>query len=164
MDQLWTPWRMEYIQANKDLPATDGCVFCALLHGTAGEEERILARTELAFATLAKYPYNPGHLLVLPTRHVGEFEDLTVDENAEISALLQRAIRALRAAAQPHAFNVGLNLGRVAGAGLPDHLHWHVVPRWGGDTNFMPVIGHTRVLPELLAETYAKLAPFFAGD
>lgn len=155
---------MEYIHANKDAPSAGGCVFCELLDGASEEGERILARGELAFATLAKYPYNPGHLLVLPTRHVGEFEELTVDENVEISSLLQRSIRALRAAADPHAFNVGLNLGRVAGAGLPDHLHWHVVPRWGGDTNFMPVIGETRVLPELLSESYEKLAPLFAED
>ena len=156
---------MEYIQANKDDPGTeDGCVFCALIDGTGPDGERVLARTELAFVTLAKFPYNPGHLLVLPTRHSGELEDLTTEENAEIASLLQRSIRALRTASEPHAFNVGLNLGRVAGAGIPDHLHWHVVPRWGGDTNFMPVVGQTRVLPELLAETHEKLAPLFGQD
>jgi ATP adenylyltransferase len=155
---------MEYIEANKDVPETNGCVFCALLDGTGPAEERILARGDLAFVTLAKYPYNPGHLLVLPIRHVGAFEDLTAEENAEISVLLQRSIRALREASAPHAFNVGLNLGRIAGAGIPEHLHWHVVPRWGGDTNFMPVVGQTRVLPELLAESYEKLAPLFTGD
>jgi ATP adenylyltransferase len=160
MEQLWSPWRMEYIQANKD--ETDrGCVFCALLE-PGNDEERILRREELAFVTQAKYPYNPGHLLVLPTRHVGELEDLTADENAIISALLQRCTTAMREALQPHGFNVGLNLGRVAGAGIPEHLHWHVVPRWGGDTNFMPVIGQTRVLPELLAQTFEKLEPYFA--
>lgn len=156
---------MEYIEANKDAPATDdGCVFCALVDGTGPEEERVLARTALAFVTLAKYPYNPGHLLVLPARHVGELEDLTGEENGEIAALLQRGVRALREASAPHGFNIGINLGRVAGAGLPEHLHWHVVPRWGGDTNFMPVVGQTRVLPELLAETYEKLSPLFVGD
>ena len=162
MDRLWSPWRMEYIQAHKDVPETGGCVFCALLEDAAPDGERVLARGELAFVTLAKYPYNPGHLLVLPIRHVGELEDVAPDENAEVAALLQRSIRALRTAAEPHAFNVGVNLGRVAGAGIPEHLHWHVVPRWGGDTNFMPVVGQTRVLPELLAETYEKLAPLFA--
>jgi ATP adenylyltransferase len=155
---------MEYIEANKDVPGSDACVFCALLDGSGPEGERMLARTERAFVTLAKYPYNPGHLLILPTRHVGELEELTAEENAEISTLLQRSVRALRAASDPHAFNVGLNLGRVAGAGIPGHLHWHVVPRWGGDTNFMPVVGQTRVLPELLAETHEKLAPLLAGD
>ncbi|HEX6844846.1 MAG TPA: HIT domain-containing protein [Actinomycetota bacterium] len=164
MERLWSPWRMEYIQANKDQPdADEGCVFCGLLDGT-GEGERILARSELAFVTLAKYPYNPGHLLVLPTRHVGELEDLTAEEHAAIDALLARGIRALRTAADPHGFNVGLNLGRVAGAGIPAHLHWHVVPRWGGDTNFMPVVGQTRVLPELLAESDAKLRPLFEAE
>ena len=106
-------------------------------------------------------PYNPGHLLVLPTRHVGELEDLTSDEHAAIATLLTRSVRALREASEPHGFNIGLNLGHVAGAGIPEHLHWHVVPRWGGDTNFMPVIGQTRVLPQLLAESYEALAPFF---
>jgi ATP adenylyltransferase len=152
---------MEYIQANKDeVPEGRGCVFCDVIGGATGEE-RVLARTDHAFATLAKYPYNPGHLLVLPVRHVGELEELDTEENADIASLLQRSVRALRAASEPQAFNVGLNLGRVAGAGIPEHLHWHVVPRWSGDTNFMPVIGETRVLPELLAETHAKLAPLF---
>ncbi|MFM7718810.1 MAG: HIT family protein [Actinomycetota bacterium] len=150
---------MEYIEVAREEPGV--CVFCAILADGEGAD-RILARTERAFATLAKYPYNPGHVLVLPTRHVGELDALDAEEMAEISALLQRAIRALRSEVEPHAFNVGLNLGRVAGAGIPDHLHWHVVPRWGGDTNFMPVVGATRVLPELLAETHRRLAPRFA--
>jgi len=151
---------MEYIQANKGESADHACVFCALLDGTS-DEERILARDEHAFVTLAKFPYNPGHLLVLPTRHVGEFEELTADENASITESLQRCVRALREASDPHGFNIGLNLGHVAGAGIPEHLHWHVVPRWGGDTNFMPVVGQTRVMPELLEETARRLAPRF---
>ena len=151
---------MEYIEVARDAEA-DGCVFCALLEVGDPEGERVLARDDLAFVTLAKYPYNPGHLLVLPTRHVGELEDVTSDEHAAIAGLLTRGVAALRAAAEPHGFNVGLNLGHVAGAGIPEHLHWHVVPRWGGDTNFMPVIGQTRVLPELLAESYEKLASHF---
>jgi ATP adenylyltransferase len=163
VDRLWSPWRMEYIQANKEEPEDRGCVFCALRDGL-DEDDRILYRGASAFVTLAKYPYNPGHLLVLPVRHVADLEDVTPEENAETAAMLQRSIRALRAAANPHAFNVGVNLGRVAGAGIPEHLHWHVVPRWGGDTNFMPVVGQTRVLPELLAETYEKLAPLFGED
>ena len=153
---------MEYIQANKD-EEPQGCVFCALLDAGAPDDGRILGRGDHAFVTLAKYPYNPGHLLVLPTRHVGELEDLTAEENAEIAVLLQRGIRAVRAASEPHGFNVGLNLGRTAGAGIPEHLHWHVVPRWSGDTNFMPVVGGTRVLPELLTETFEKLKPHFEG-
>jgi len=153
---------MEYLEAEKDAPADASCVFCALLEDPPGEE-RLLARTELAFVTLAKYPYNPGHLLVLPTRHVADLEDLSVDESADVSALLKRGIEALRAESDPHGFNVGLNLGRVAGAGIPGHLHWHLVPRWGGDTNFMPVVGETRVLPQLLSETFERLRPRFSG-
>jgi ATP adenylyltransferase len=155
---------MEYIQANKDAP-TDGCVFCDLLDGRVADGmERILGRDDLAFVTLAKYPYNPGHLLVLPVRHVAELEDVTREEAAAVDVLLRRSVLALRAESDPHGFNIGLNLGRVAGAGIPGHLHWHVVPRWGGDTNFMPVVGQTRVLPELLVETYEKLAPHFEGS
>jgi ATP adenylyltransferase len=151
---------MAYIQANKGEHPDRECVFCSLL-SEASDEERILAREDDAFVTLAKFPYNPGHLLVLPTRHEGDIEELSVDENAAIARLLQRGVRALREASAPHGFNVGLNLGHVAGAGIPEHLHWHVVPRWGGDTNFMPVLGETRVLPELIAESYEKLAPYF---
>lgn len=152
---------MEYIESAKD-GEPERCVFCDLLAG-AGDpsEHRMLHRDALAWVTLAKYPYNPGHLLVLPVRHTGELGDLTPEENAAVSALLQRSVRALREQAQPHGFNIGLNLGRIAGAGIPEHLHWHVVPRWSGDTNFMPVVGQTRVLPELLEETFAKLAPRF---
>jgi ATP adenylyltransferase len=155
---------MEYIQADKAEPEDGRCVFCSLLDGAQTDEPRVLTRGEHAFVTLAKYPYNPGHLLVLPTRHVGDIEELSVDENGAVAELLQRSVGALRAASAPHGFNVGLNLGHVAGAGLPDHLHWHVVPRWSGDTNFMPVVAATRVLPELLIETYTKLAPYFAGE
>jgi ATP adenylyltransferase len=152
---------MEYIESAKD-GESERCVFCDLLAG-AGDpsEHRMLHRDALAWVTLAKYPYNPGHLLVLPVRHTGELGDLTPEENAAVSALLQRSVRALREQAEPHGFNIGLNLGRIAGAGIPEHLHWHVVPRWSGDTNFMPVVGQTRVLPELLEETFAKLAPRF---
>jgi len=151
---------MEYIESAKE-PAGGGCVFCSLLEARAPGEP-ILARGDHAFATLAKYPYNPGHMLVLPIRHTGELEDLTTEESVEIASLLVRCVRALQEESDPHGFNIGLNLGRVAGAGIPDHLHWHVVPRWNGDTNFMPVVGQTRVLPELLEESYRKLAPRFA--
>ena len=152
---------MAYIESHTGEAEPEGCVFCALLEHGDPDGERVLHRGERAFVTLAKYPYNPGHLLVLPNRHTADLEDVTPDEGAEIHALLQRCMRALRTASSPHGFNVGLNLGRVAGAGIPEHLHWHVVPRWGGDTNFMPVVGGTRVLPELLSETYERLRPQF---
>ena len=152
---------MEYIEAAKD--KDDGtCVICAMLDGTAaGDQPGPLYRDELAWATLAKYPYNPGHVLVLPIRHVADLEELSADEDGAISALIRRSVQAVRAETNPHGFNVGLNLGYAAGAGIPGHLHWHVVPRWGGDTNFMPVVGETRVLPELLAKTYERLKPRF---
>jgi ATP adenylyltransferase len=149
---------MQYIQEAKEEPDGGGCVFCAIPHT---EVERVLVQGELAYVVLNKFPYNPGHILVVPLRHVGELEDVTAEENAELQALLQRAIRAIRRTADPHGFNIGLNLGRMAGAGIPEHLHWHVVPRWSGDTNFMPVVGDTRVLPELLGETYQRLKPGF---
>ncbi len=152
---------MEYILGNKDEPEDDGggCVFCDLPHGE--ESARILARGELGYVVLNKFPYNPGHLLIVPWRHVGDLGQVTADESADMQSLLQRSVRALREESEPHGFNIGMNLGRVAGAGIPDHLHWHVVPRWSGDTNFMPVVGETRVLPELLAESARRLAPRF---
>jgi ATP adenylyltransferase len=151
---------MQYIEAARD-PESGGCPFCTLLETGDPDGDRVLALDDLAFVTLAKYPYNPGHLLILPVRHTGDPEDLSQAEETAIAAMLRRSLRALREASEPHGFNVGLNLGRTAGAGIPEHLHWHVVPRWGGDTNFMPVVGDTRVLPELLQETYLKLRPRF---
>jgi ATP adenylyltransferase len=162
VDHLWSPWRMEYIQAASQEPQADagGCVFCEL--PLSDESSRILASGELAYVVLNKFPYNPGHLLVVPFRHIGDLGELTVEESAELQSLLQRGVRALREESDPHGFNIGLNLGRIAGAGIPDHVHWHVVPRWSGDTNFVSVVGETRVLPELLAETARRLAPRFA--
>ncbi len=152
---------MQYIEAATEEAKDDaGCVFCAI--GAGEESDRVLARGDLSYVVLNKFPYNPGHLLVVPNRHEGDLEALADGENAEMQSLLRRSIRALRAESDPHGFNIGMNLGRIAGAGIPDHLHWHVVPRWSGDTNYMPVIGKTRVLPELLADTYRRLAPRFA--
>jgi ATP adenylyltransferase len=161
VERIWSPWRMEYIETHRD-EDDDACVFCALLD-PEGEADRVLERRALAFVTLAKYPYNPGHLLILPTRHVADVEGLSDLEAAEIHALVRKSLRVLRERTTPQGFNVGLNLGGAAGAGIPDHLHWHVVPRWGGDTNFMPVVGRTRVLPELLEQTFEKLAPGFGS-
>ena len=151
---------MEYIQSGTGDVLPGGCVFCGIRDGH--EAEHVLARTDLAFVVLNKFPYNPGHLVVVPSRHVGDIEALTAEENADLQSLLQRSVRALREGSEPQGFNIGLNLGRVGGAGIPDHLHWHVVPRWSGDMNFMSVVGQTRVLPELLADTYRRLAPRFA--
>jgi len=148
---------MAYIQEANEEPG-GGCVFCSI---PETEAERVLARDELAYVVLNKFPYNPGHVLVVPIRHVGELEAVTVDENAALQSLLQRAIVALKRTADPGGFNIGLNLGRLAGAGMPEHLHWHVVPRWGGDTNFVSTVAETRVLPELLADTYRRIKPGF---
>jgi ATP adenylyltransferase len=151
---------MEYIRSGSDeRGVTDGeCVFCVI---PDREPERVLATGATAYIVLNKFPYNPGHLLVVPLRHVGDLEELSPDELLEVQMLIQRSVRALRDD-QPHGFNVGLNLGAGAGAGIPEHVHWHVVPRWNGDTNFMSVVGETRVLPELLADTARRLAPRFA--
>jgi ATP adenylyltransferase len=150
---------MEYIRAAQH--ETEGCFLCD--EPAAGEDERyfILARGDAAYVVLNIYPYNPGHLLVAPYRHTADLEDLRDDETLEMGRLLGRAVAALKEGMQPHGFNLGMNLSHMAGAGIPDHVHWHVVPRWGGDTNFMPILGETRVLPELLEDTYARLRPLF---
>jgi ATP adenylyltransferase len=150
---------MAYIQAAKEQGEDDGCIFCDLPAEGDDERTKILVRGERAFVILNSFPYNPGHLMVAPFRHVGDFGAIETDEFAEVDALLARSVRALEGEMDPLGFNLGMNLGRVAGAGIPGHLHWHVVPRWNGDTNFMPVVGQTRVLPELLDETYARLLP-----
>jgi ATP adenylyltransferase len=160
MERLWSPWRMEYIQSNKEQSEDAECIFCRIQRGE--ESERVLTRSELAFVTLNKYPYSPGHILVIPNRHVGDLEDLEDEESLDLQRLMKRSVKALREEYAPHGFNIGMNLGRVAGAGVPDHLHWHVVPRWSADTSFMPVVGETIVLPELVAETARRLAPRFA--
>jgi ATP adenylyltransferase len=154
---------MAYIQAAKEQGEDGGCIFCDL--PAEGDDVRtmILARGELAFVIVNSFPYNPGHLMVAPFRHVGAFTSLEAAELADVDALVARSIRALEQEMEPHGYNLGMNLGRVAGAGIPDHVHWHLVPRWNGDTNFMPVVGQTRVLPELLGETYARLRPRFEG-
>jgi ATP adenylyltransferase len=152
---------MQYIDSAKASEEPEGCIFCQKPQAGDDEDAYILARADNAFAILNAYPYNPGHLMIAPFRHVGDFVELLPEEAADAHALIQRSLVALRKASNPDGFNVGLNLGRVAGAGIPGHVHWHVVPRWNGDTNYMTVMGETRVLPELLGETFAKLKPLF---
>jgi ATP adenylyltransferase len=156
MERLWAPWRMEYIDSARDEEET-GCLFCEKPKESDDEKALILARQEKSFAMLNKYPYNSGHLMVAPFRHVGQLEDLEDGEALDMQKLLARSIKALKEAMQPDGFNLGMNLGRVAGAGVPDHLHWHVVPRWNGDTNFMPVIGAARVLPQSLSSARERI-------
>ena len=160
MERLWTPWRMEYI---KGADAADTCFLCEAPNLDPEQDDRtyILHRGRDAFVILNIYPYNTGHLMVAPYRHTADLESLGAEEGLEGFGLLRRSVEALKGAFDPHGFNIGMNLGRVAGAGIPDHLHFHVVPRWGGDTNFMPVLSDTKVLPEMLDETYAKLKPLF---
>lgn len=161
LQRLWTPHRMAYIQGeNKpEGDESDGCPFCQLIDsGLPDSETLIVARDELVFAILNLYPYNPGHLMVLPYRHIADYTDLTPEETIAVADFTQQAMRVIRHIAAPHGFNIGLNQGPVAGAGIAAHLHQHVVPRWGGDSNFMPVIGHTKVLPQLLGETRQLLA------
>jgi ATP adenylyltransferase len=152
--QLWAPWRLEYVQAADEQP---GCVFCVALEGD-DEERLVVHRGTRAFVLLNKFPYSSGHLMVAPNRHVGDLAALDADEAAELHALAVDALGALAATYAPEGFNLGWNLGRVAGAGVVDHVHQHVVPRWGGDTNFMPVLADVKVLPEHLVETRRRLA------
>lgn len=154
-DRLWTPHRMAYIAPS--LPHGDGCPFCAM-EDLAPTDSLVVHRGETCFVVLNLHPYNPGHLMVLPLRHVAELEDLTPEETTELMTTTQRAVRVLREVSGPHAFNIGLNLGGVAGGSLSQHLHQHVVPRWSGDANFITVLGGTKVLPQLLFDTRTLLA------
>jgi ATP adenylyltransferase len=156
--RLWTPHRLAYI---KEAGAT-GCPFCRI-PDLPDEEGLVVARGGTVYAVLNLHPYNPGHLMVLPYRHVAELEDLTPTEAGELMAFTQDAVRAMKQVSSPHAFNVGLNLGTVAGGSLAEHLHQHVVPRWGGDANFIAVVGQTKVIPQLLSETRALLAGAWPG-
>jgi ATP adenylyltransferase len=158
--RLWTPHRLAYIQgqgkpSNSD--AGDECPFCRA-PSLPDEEALIAARGEEAYVVLNIFPYNAGHLLVVPYRHVADYADLTEPETAEVARLTQTAMRVVRTVSAPHGFNVGMNLGVVAGAGIAAHLHQHLVPRWGGDSNFMPIVAHTRVLPQLLSDTRRLIA------
>ena len=152
--QLWAPWRLEYVQSADELP---GCIFCLARDGDDAER-LVVRRGERAFVLLNRFPYASGHLMVAPDRHVGELGELVDEEALELHRLAGEAIAALRATFSPDGFNLGWNIGRVAGAGVVDHAHLHVVPRWSGDTNFMPVLADVKVLPEHLDETRRKLA------
>jgi ATP adenylyltransferase len=164
-DRLWTPYRMAYIKGeNKptDHEAGDHCPFCRA-PGLTDDDGLVVARGEHVYCVLNRYPYNAGHLLICPYRHVADYVDLDSAETAEFSRMTQQAIRTLEKASGAHGFNIGMNQGGSAGAGIAAHLHQHVVPRWGGDTNFMPVVGGTRVLPELLERTRELLAAAWIG-
>jgi ATP adenylyltransferase len=156
IQRLWMPHRMAYIKG-ENKPSGDDCPFCRS-PGLPDDDGLIVARGTLVYCVLNLYPYNGGHLLVCPYRHVADYTSLDEPETAELAEFTKRAMTALRAASGPQGFNIGMNMGSVAGAGIAAHLHQHVVPRWGGDMNFMPVIGRTRVLPQLLADTRKMIA------
>jgi len=153
MQQMWTPWRMAYIRREK----RPGCIFCEMLGAEDDRGQLILHRSELSFLVLNKFPYNNGHLMAVPYRHVDTLEALTAEEAVDMMALVSLGIRVLRCSTNPEGFNIGVNIGKIAGAGVIDHVHTHVVPRWGGDTNFMPVLADVRLIPQDLNETYAEL-------
>ncbi|MFC2046604.1 HIT domain-containing protein [Chloroflexota bacterium] len=150
MKHLWSPWRLEYLTQ----PRTDGCIFCQAAERDDDREHLVLLRGERVFLILNRYPYNNGHLMAVPYAHVPSLEDLDTETLAEMMHLLNRGLGALRTTMMPDGFNVGANLGSVAGAGIEEHVHLHAVPRWQGDTNFMPVVGDMRVVPQTWEQTY----------
>lgn len=156
MELLHAPWRIEYILGPK-APAGGGSIFSRIAQSNDDEANHVVARGRSCFAMLNTYPYSGGHLMVIPYREVPNFDDLMDDELLEMMKLTRRCQHALTKTMQPHGFNIGVNLGRVAGAGIEQHLHIHIVPRWTGDSNFMPVIANTAVVPEALKDTAAKL-------
>ncbi len=158
MDFLWSPWRYQYVA---NIHNADGCVFCIDASTAKDAERLILFRGQDHFIILNLFPYTCGHLLIAPYRHLSALSELSAEQNLELMELTQRAVAALRKIYRPDGFNLGMNLGKCAGAGIDQHLHLHIVPRWCGDANFMTVSGETRVLPEALQTTYLKLKPFF---
>ncbi|OGC78637.1 MAG: HIT family hydrolase [candidate division Zixibacteria bacterium RBG_16_50_21] len=157
MQRLWAPWREGFILGKKER----GCIFCKWLKAQKDNRHYILYRGESCFVILNLYPYNTGHLMVVPNRHAGSLEDLADQETQELMTLSAKSVAALRSALKPEGFNLGMNLGCTAGAGIADHLHLHIVPRWSGDTNFMPVLAETKVLSLGLKTLYAKLKKAF---
>lgn len=163
MEHLHAPWRIEYILAPKP-PAGGDSLFARIAQSSDDVGNHVLVRDKSCYAVLNTYPYNGGHLLIVPYRQTSNLEDLTDEELADLMRLLRRCLRALKATMKPDGFNIGLNLGRVAGAGVEDHLHVHIVPRWNGDTNFMPVLANTSVVPQALHDLAASLREALVED
>lgn len=153
MERLWAPWRVQYITAEQE----EGCIFCKKPTQDNDRENLILKKDDLSFIILNAFPYNNGHLLIAPYRHVADISDLTNDEILNVMHLVSLGKKVLSMAFAPDGFNIGINLGRTAGAGIEDHVHIHIVPRWNGDTNFMPVLADTKVMPQALDDTYIQL-------
>ncbi|BAI79700.1 histidine triad family protein [Deferribacter desulfuricans SSM1] len=154
MDRLWAPWRMTYISGDH---IDEGCIFCNKPKETKDKENLILFRGEYSFIMMNLFPYNNGHLMVAPYKHTGNLEDLNDNELLEMMKLVQKSIKAMKRCMRPDGFNTGFNIGRAAGAGIADHVHFHVVPRWVGDTNFMPTLAGTKVISEHILKTYDKI-------
>lgn len=159
MKVLWAPWRMTYIAGDRE----QGCLLCSKLKGRDDRGNLILCRSSHSFVILNRFPYTSGHLMVAPNRHVASLDELNEGEMVALMALLKQSIIILKRALKPDGFNVGMNIGSVAGAGIEDHIHFHIVPRWNGDTNFMPVLVETKVMPEYLEKTYDRLISFVEG-
>ena len=157
MKQIWAPWRMEYIQMKK----ANGCILCEASKQNSDTANYILYRGDKNFIILNSYPYNPGHLMIVPYQHIANLEELTDEERHEHFDIVSRSIKVLRQVLSPDGFNLGINIGKVAGTGIEDHIHTHIVPRWQGDSNFMSVLSDVRVVPEALAKTYQKLTGKF---
>jgi ATP adenylyltransferase len=157
MERIWAPWRIQYIEMEKP----EGCILCEKPKENKDVPNYILYRGDKNFIILNSYPYNPGHLMVAPYRHIASLEGLTEEERQEHFEIVSRSVKVLRQVFNPGGFNIGINLGKAAGAGIEDHFHTHIVPRWQGDTNFMPVLSEVKVLPEALADTYQKLSGSF---
>jgi len=158
MDHLWTPWRMPYLQGDEPLP--EGCLFC-IKPQDQDDQAHIVHRGERCYVILNRFPYNNGHLMVVPYAHCPSLEDLDAETSIELISLTQLCLAVLRQAYDPQGFNIGLNIGSAAGAGVAEHVHLHVVPRWSGDTSFMTTAGATRTIPEWLDQTYERLQPLF---
>lgn len=159
MEHIFAPWRMQYILSNSDGSESkgSGCIFCDFPKENNDEQRLIIHRGKLCFVIMNAFPYNPGHLMVVPYRHTADFLSLTADETSEMMSLCQTSHSVLTNLMKPHGFNIGMNIGKTAGAGIDQHLHMHIVPRWDGDTNFMPVLGEVRVVSEALSSTWKRI-------
>ena|SRR5689334_8162356 len=162
MERLFSPWRSQYIQSFKSPSEDKGCIFCNAFASSDDEKHLIVWREELAFVVMNLYPYNSGHMMVVPTRHTSDFTSLTSEEMSSAMRLLQVSHKALTEMSSPQGFNVGANLGRTAGAGIEDHIHWHIVPRWNGDTNFMSTLADVKVVSEDIMTQRRTLSDLFA--